>query len=100
VVVLPALATNAVTLLIALLAVGAANGALDIAMNTQGVVVERAAAPHLFTSLHAAFSFGARAGAGVAAVAAGAGVAPTAASGGVCAGRWGARRVAGGRSAE
>jgi predicted MFS family arabinose efflux permease len=76
VVVLPALAVGATTLLLALLVVGALNGALDIAMNAQGVVVERAAGRPLFNSLHAAFSFGALAGAGLAAGAAAAGIAP------------------------
>jgi MFS family permease len=75
-VVLPALAVDMVTLLLAAVVVGAANGVLDIAMNTQGVEVERAAGKRLFSSLHAAFSFGALAGAGIAAAAAGAGVDP------------------------
>jgi predicted MFS family arabinose efflux permease len=75
-VVLPALAVDAPTLLLAALAVGALNGVLDIAMNAQGVAVERAAGNRLFNSLHAAFSFGALAGASLAAVAAGAGVDP------------------------
>ena len=70
-VVLPALAVDAVTLLLALVLVGAASGILDIAMNAQGLAVERASGGHLFSSLHAAFSFGALAGAGVAAAAAG-----------------------------
>jgi MFS family permease len=75
-VVLPAVAVNALTLLLALLVVGAANGTLDIAMNAQGVAVERSAETHLFTSLHAAFSFGALAGAALAAVAAGVDISP------------------------
>jgi predicted MFS family arabinose efflux permease len=75
-VVLPALATDAATLFCALLVVGAANGALDIAMNAQGFAVERAAGRRLFNSLHAAFSFGALAGAVGAALAASAGVDP------------------------
>ena len=58
-VVLPALAVNAVTLLVATFIVGAASGSLDIAMNAQGVAVERAAGRRLFNSFHAAFSFGA-----------------------------------------
>jgi MFS family permease len=69
-VVLPALAVDTVTLLLALVLVGAASGVLDIAMNAQGLAVERASGRHLFSSLHAAFSFGALAGAGIAAVAA------------------------------
>jgi predicted MFS family arabinose efflux permease len=75
-IVLPALAVNLGTLALAVLVVGATNGALDIAMNAQGVAVERAAGKRMFNSLHAAFSFGALAGAGVAALAAAAGVAP------------------------
>jgi MFS family permease len=75
-VVLPALAVDMVTLLLALIAVGAANGVLDIAMNTQGVAVERRLGTRLFSSLHAAFSFGALAGAGSAAAAAAAGLDP------------------------
>jgi MFS family permease len=75
-VVLPALAVDAFTLGLAALCVGAANGALDIAMNAQGLAVERASPKRIFNSLHAAFSFGALAGAAVAGVAAGAGVAP------------------------
>jgi len=75
-VVLPALAVDAASLGLLLLAVGAANGALDIAMNAQGVAVERAAGRRLFTSLHAAFSFGALAGAATAGLAAAAGLDP------------------------
>jgi hypothetical protein len=75
-VVLPALATDLGTLLLAVTVVGAANGVLDIAMNAQGVAVERAAGRRLFSSLHAAFSFGALAGGGIAAAAAAAGVDP------------------------
>jgi MFS family permease len=62
-VVLPALAVDFATLLLAAVIVGAANGTLDIAMNAHGVAVERVTRTRLFTSLHAAFSFGALAGA-------------------------------------
>ena len=75
-VVLPALAVDAPTLLLAALVVGAANGTLDLAMNAQGIAVERAAGRRLFNSLHAAFSFGALAGAGLGAAAAALDVAP------------------------
>jgi Major Facilitator Superfamily len=75
-VVLPAVAVDLVTLLLAVTAVGAANGVLDIAMNTQGVAVERKVGKRLFSSLHAAFSFGALAGAGSAAAVAAAGIDP------------------------
>jgi MFS family permease len=87
-VVLPALAVDMATLLLAVFVVGAANGVLDIAMNAQGVAVERALGRRLFSSLHAAFSFGALTGAGVAAAAAAAGVDPLphlAVNGAVCA---------------
>jgi predicted MFS family arabinose efflux permease len=75
-VVLPALAVDAPTLALAVLTVGAANGILDIAMNVQGLAVERAAGRTIFNSLHAAFSFGALGGAGCAAAAAAAGMDP------------------------
>lgn len=75
---LPALATNVITLFIAVTLVGAANGTLDISMNAQGLAVERAADRRLFSSLHAAFSFGALTGAGLAALVAGLGVPPLA----------------------
>ncbi|MBA2472277.1 MAG: MFS transporter, partial [Pseudonocardiales bacterium] len=74
-VVLPALAVDTVTLLLALVMVGAASGVLDIAMNAQGLAVERASGGHLFSSLHAAFSFGALAGAGTGGLVAEAGAA-------------------------
>jgi predicted MFS family arabinose efflux permease len=75
-VVLPALAADTATLFVATFAVGAVNGALDIAMNAQGLSVERAGGRRIFNSLHAGFSFGALAGAGIGAAAAALGVAP------------------------
>ncbi|MDQ4038685.1 MAG: MFS transporter [Actinomycetota bacterium] len=75
-VLLPALAGNTLTLFAAVTLVGAANGALDIAMNAQGLAVESAAGRRLFGSLHAAFSFGALVGAGLAGAVAGLGIAP------------------------
>jgi predicted MFS family arabinose efflux permease len=75
-VVLPAVADDAPTLALAVLTVGAANGVLDIAMNVQGLAVERLSGRTLFNGLHAAFSFGALAGAACAAAAAAAGVEP------------------------
>lgn len=62
-VVLPGLAVDLPTLLLATLIVGAANGVLDISMNVQGLAVERAGRRRIFNSLHAAFSLGALAGA-------------------------------------
>src|SRR5918994_1241729 len=67
--VLPALAVDVTSLFLAVLAVGASNGALDIAMNAQGLAVENAAGRRLFGSLHAALSFGALGGAALAAAA-------------------------------
>jgi len=75
-VILPALATNLLTLFAAVTMVGAANGAMDIAMNAQGLAVERAARRRLFSSLHAAFSFGALAGAAISGLVAGLGAEP------------------------
>jgi predicted MFS family arabinose efflux permease len=75
-VVLPALAVDAPTLLLATLTVGAANGVLDISMNVQGLAVERAGDRRIFNSLHAGFSFGALAGAVLAGAAVAAGLAP------------------------
>lgn len=73
---LPALAVDLATLLAAVFIVGAANGTLDIAMNANGLAVERRAGRRLFSSLHAAFSFGALAGATAAGGFAAAGVDP------------------------
>jgi predicted MFS family arabinose efflux permease len=75
-VVLPALAFDTASLLLAVTVVGAINGALDIAMNAQGLAVERSGTRRIFSSLHASFSFGALAGAGLAGAVAALGVAP------------------------
>ena len=60
---LPAVVPGLPGLLGAMLLLGAASGVLDVAMNTQGVTVERRHPRRIFASLHAAFSFGALAGA-------------------------------------
>jgi MFS family permease len=57
-----ALAPNVVALALALLLVGAANGALDVSMNSHAVVVEDRYGRRIMSSFHAAFSFGALAG--------------------------------------
>jgi MFS family permease len=75
-VILPALAFDAVSLLVAVTIVGSINGTLDIAMNAQGLAVERSGTRRIFSSLHASFSFGALGGAGLAGAAAALGVAP------------------------
>jgi hypothetical protein len=73
---LPGLARSVPALAGALLVVGVANSTLDLVMNTQGVTVERRLARPILSSLHAAFSFGGFAGAGLGALAAALGVAP------------------------
>jgi len=72
----PALAVDGPTLALATLTVGAANGALDVSMNVEGLAVERAGAKRIFNSLHAAFSFGALTGAALGGLAAAADLEP------------------------
>jgi predicted MFS family arabinose efflux permease len=72
----PALAVDGPTLALAALVAGAANGALDVSMNVEGLAVERAGDKRIFNSLHAAFSFGALAGAAIGGLAASAGLEP------------------------
>jgi len=74
--VVPALAVDAPTLALSTLAVGSANGVLDVAMNVEGLTVERLGGKRIFNSLHAAFSFGALTGAAIGGVAAAAGIDP------------------------
>ena len=50
-------------LVLGTLALGAANGGLDVAMNAQGAAVERRAGKLIFSSLHAGFSLGGLVGA-------------------------------------
>ena len=54
------------------------NGVLDVAINVEGVAVERRLGRRVLSSMHAAFSFGAMAGAGGGALAAAAGLEPEA----------------------
>ena len=75
-VLLPALARSVPALAGALLLVGITNSALDLSMNAQGVSVERHMKRPILSSLHAAFSFGGFAGAGLGALAAALDVAP------------------------
>ncbi|MFJ2664915.1 MFS transporter [Nocardia fluminea] len=58
----PGLATDAVTLAIALACFGLGMGALDVSMNAQAVHVERAYGRPIMSSFHAMFSAGAFAG--------------------------------------
>jgi len=73
---LPALARSVPALVGALFVVGVTNSTLDLAMNAQGVSVERHLGRPILSSLHAAFSFGGFAGAGLGALAAALDVAP------------------------
>jgi hypothetical protein len=73
---LPALARGVPALAAALFAVGVTNSAMDLSMNAQGVSVERHMGRPILSSLHAAFSFGGFAGAGLGALAAAINVAP------------------------
>lgn len=73
---LPGLAHSVPALAGSLLAVGVTISALDLTMNAQGVTVERHLGRPILSSLHAAFSFGGFAGAGLGALAAGLNVAP------------------------
>jgi MFS family permease len=54
----PGLATNWWTLALALLAVGFGNGSIDVAMNSQAVVVERAYPRPIMAAFHAMWSIG------------------------------------------
>jgi hypothetical protein len=74
--VLPATARGVPALAGALLIVGLANSTLDLVMNAQGVSIERRLRRPILSSLHAAFSFGGFAGAGLGALAAALGLAP------------------------
>ena len=73
---LPALAGSVPTLAGALLVVGLANSTLDLVMNAQGVSIERRMRQPILSSLHAAFSFGGFAGAGLGALAAALSISP------------------------
>jgi MFS family permease len=70
----PALATSAVGLILGAVALGAANGAIDVAMDAHGVEVEQRLGRPILSSLHAGFSAGGLAGAGAGALVAGAGL--------------------------
>jgi MFS family permease len=76
--VLPALAPNLAALALALFVLGATSGALDVAMNTQGLAIERRHPRRIFASLHAGYSLGALAGAASAGLIAHAGIPLTA----------------------
>ena len=76
--VLPGLADSGVTLFASLLILGIASGSLDVAMNAQGIEVERHLGRPILSGLHGLWSVGLGLGAGVAAGAAAADVDPLA----------------------
>lgn len=91
------LAPDLPALMTALFAFGLAAGLLDVAMNSQAVLVERRARRPLMTSFHASYSFGGLAGALLGGLFAAAGISPAAnfatvgvplACGAALAGRW------------
>jgi MFS family permease len=59
-----------------LFAMGLANGVLDVAINVEGVAVERRMGRRVLASMHAFFSFGGMTGAAIGGLAAAAGVGP------------------------
>jgi MFS family permease len=71
-----ALASNLPALVVVLVLFGASNGSMDVAMNTQGVTVERRYARPILNSFHACFSLGGLSGALVGGLLASHGVAP------------------------
>jgi hypothetical protein len=71
---LPAVLPGLALITVAAFLLGASNGMLDVAMNAQGVAVERALGRPILSSMHAGFSFGGLLGAGTGAVAAAAGI--------------------------
>src|SRR3954452_18765850 len=73
---LPGLAGNGLTLFGSLLILGVASGALDVAMNAQGIEVERTLGKPILSGLHGLWSVGVGLGAGAAAPAAAADLAP------------------------
>jgi fucose permease len=74
--VLPSLAWNLGSLAAALFLLGMSLGSLDIAMNTQGVAIERGYARPIMSGIHGSYSVGVLAGALAGALAAHAGVDP------------------------
>jgi predicted MFS family arabinose efflux permease len=73
---LPALARGAWSLAAALVVYGAMAGAMDVAMNTQAVDVERAYRRPVMVAFHALFSFGGMSGAAMGGLAAARGLRP------------------------
>lgn len=78
---LPPLAPDLAALALCCLVLGAANGAMDVSMNTHATAVERAWRRPIMSSFHAFYSLGGLVGAGVAGAALAAGMAPAATMG-------------------
>jgi MFS family permease len=76
--ILPALARSLLALSCAFLVLGAVSGLLDVAINTQGIEVQRAHGRSILSGLHGAWSLGGFAGAAAAVALAGAGLGPLA----------------------
>jgi MFS family permease len=89
---IPAFMPNLATLTLAILVFGACNGAMDVAMNGHGAVVERLNVRPIMSSFHAAFSLGCLIGAGAGSALLAAGFGPIATM--TCAGIWGLLLVA------
>lgn len=73
---LPLVAASLPALVATLFALGAANGALDVSMNTQAVAVERHWSGPILSAFHGLWSLGGFVGAGIASLALHAGIAP------------------------
>jgi MFS family permease len=73
---LPGLADSLIALFLSLLVLGLASGALDVAMNAQGIEVERHVRRPILSGLHGLWSVGLGIGAGLAALAAAIGAEP------------------------
>jgi MFS family permease len=71
---LPVLAPNVVSLVVALVLLGVGVGAIDVAMNVQATSVQAVLGRPVLSGLHASYSFGLLAGAGLGALAVGAGL--------------------------
>jgi MFS family permease len=73
---LPLLAPEPWLLPLALVVLGAGSGSMDVSMNAHGVAVERGLGRPVMSSLHAGWSFGGVAGAGLVAISGAAGLDP------------------------
>src|SRR3569623_3475247 len=81
---LPGLMPNLWTLAPAILIFGACNGAMDVAMNGHGAVVERLRGRPIMSSFHAAFSLGCLPGSGIGRLLLSSGHGPLATMGAAC----------------